>query len=83
MALGATRSYILLMVCVQCNCTRVLSIGIAVGLLACFAYGRLIADQLVLPTYLDPMAMTAGVTVVVAVEIVAAPRHCEPLLFSN
>jgi len=65
MALGAGRKDILLMV--LHSGAQVLAIGVAVGLLACLACGRLIADQFGLLTHLDPMAMTAGVIVVMVV----------------
>jgi len=56
---------------------QVLAIGVAVGLLACLACGRLIADQFGLLTHLDPMAMTGGVIVVMAVGFAACwrPAH--------
>jgi len=75
MALGAARSDILLMV--LRSGARVLSIGVVVGLLACLACGRLIVDQFDLRAPYDPIAMTAGVIVIVAVGVVACwrPAH--------
>jgi len=75
MALGAARSDILLMV-IRSG-TQVLLIGIVVGLLACLACGRLIADQFDLRTSYDPLAMTAGIMAIVMVGIVACwrPAH--------
>jgi putative ABC transport system permease protein len=75
MALGAARMDILLMV--LRSGTRVLSIGIAVGLVACLACGRLIADQFDLLTVHDPMAMVAGVIAIVVVGVAACwrPAH--------
>jgi putative ABC transport system permease protein len=75
MALGAARSDIILMV--LRSGARVLSIGIAVGLLACFACGSLIADQFDLLTVHDPIAMVAGVIAIVVVGVAACwrPAH--------
>jgi putative ABC transport system permease protein len=53
---------------------RVLGIGIAVGLLACLACGRLIADQFDLLTVHDPMAMAAGIIAIVIVGLAACWR---------
>jgi putative ABC transport system permease protein len=75
MALGAARSDILLMV--LRSGARVLAIGVAVGLLACLACGRLIADQFDLRAPYDPIAMTAGVIVIVAVGVVASWRPAQ------
>jgi putative ABC transport system permease protein len=75
MALGAARSDILLMV--LRSGARVLSIGVVVGLLACLACGRLIVDQFDLRAPYDPIAMTAGVIVIVAVGVVACWRPAQ------
>src|SRR5262245_34553410 len=72
MALGAGRSDILLMV--LRSGAQVLAIGIAVGLLACLACGRLMADKFDLRTAYDPMAVTAGVIAIVMVGVLACWR---------
>jgi len=56
---------------------QVLSIGVAVGLLACLACGRLIADQFDLRTPHDPIVMTAGVIVIVVVGVAACWRPAQ------
>jgi putative ABC transport system permease protein len=75
MALGAAKSDILLMV--LRSGAQVLAIGIAVGLLACLACGRLIADKFDLLTPNDPLAMTAGIFAIVVVGVIACwrPAH--------
>ncbi|MBO0857855.1 MAG: ABC transporter permease [Chloracidobacterium sp.] len=71
-ALGAARSDVIFMV--LRSGARVLAIGISVGLLVCLACGRLIADQFGLRTTHDPIAMAAGVIVIVVVGIAACLR---------
>jgi putative ABC transport system permease protein len=75
MALGASRGAILLMV--LRSGAQVLSIGVAVGLLACLASGRLIADQFDLRAPYDPIAMTAGVIAIVVVGVTACWRPAQ------
>ncbi len=74
-ALGAARSDILLMI--LRSGARVLSIGVTIGLLAFLACGRLIADQFGLLTPHDPIAMAAGVIVIVVVGIAACLRPAQ------
>jgi putative ABC transport system permease protein len=74
-ALGAGRSDIIFMV--LRSGARVLAIGVTVGLLACLACGRLIADQFGLLTPHDPIAMAAGAIVIVVVGIAACLRPAQ------